>query len=136
MAIGFRRIFSGSNQEQPQDIDSFEEGDQASGVQLQAQRADRFERILQFVGKGGYPLKTSSRCRPFDGVGRIPPGLARACLTQRPQVDRHLVGEQLQNFALECGIPEREAGEVGAVDRLPGKLVSGVGRGPGASSPR
>ena len=52
---------------------------------------------------------------------------SRQALRTRPraalQIDRHLVGEQLQHLALERGIAQREAREVGAVDGVAGKLA-------------
>ena len=47
----------------------------------------------------------------------------QSSLVEALQIDRRLGREQLQDFALERGIAEREARQIGAIDRIHCQLV-------------
>ena len=76
------------------------------------------------LGEAREPPRADGGRRALDGMGSLPPGLADARVAQRLHVDRYLVGKQLQYLALERGIAQREASEIGAIDGVARQLIA------------
>ena len=63
-------------------------------------------------------VRTNRQRRPFDCMSSKPPVLLAVGRTQLRHVDRQLPHEQLKDFTLQHPVPERDPGQITAVDRL------------------